>query len=78
MAKVPGDHDLDFLRHCTKEELEPIVGIILGTDGDGNIDRNGRISSSLDLSANFKKHWPDHTKYVDEIIEETRPSAGTR
>lgn len=76
MAKVPGDHDLDFLRQCTKEELEPLVGIILGTDDNGNIDRGGRISSELEQSSNFRKHWPDHTKYVDEIIEEIQTFGG--
>lgn len=70
MAKVPNDYDLDFLKTCTKEELSPIVGAILSTDKKGNIDKSGRITSELDTKDVFKKYYPDHTKYVDEIIEE--------
>lgn len=76
MAKRPEDYELNFLHQCTKDELEPLVGIILGTDDNGNIDRSGRISSSLESSDNFKKHYPDHTKYVDEIIEEIQTYGG--
>ena len=70
MAKLPNDYELDFLKTCSQEELEPLVGAILGTDGKGNIDRSGRFSSELDTNPAFMTHFPDHTKYVDEIIEE--------
>ena len=68
MARVPNDYDLNFLKKCSKEELEPLVGILLGTDDDGNIDETGRISSEL--------HQTDHTKYVNEIIEEIQKFGG--
>ena len=70
MAKIPNDYELDFLKTCSKEELEPLVGAILGTDDEGNIDRSGRFTSVLDVSPAFVKFYPDHTKYVDAIIEE--------
>ena len=66
----PADHDLDFLHNCTKEELEPIVGAILGKDEHGNINKRGRLTSDLDKSDTFKQCFPDHTKYVDDIIAE--------
>ncbi len=76
MAKVPNDYELDFLKNCTKEELEPLVGILLGTDEDGCINRGGRISSELEGTPAFKANYPDHTKYVDEIIEEIQKYGG--
>lgn len=76
MAKVPNDYELNFLKKCTKEELEPLVRIILGSDQDKNIDKSGRISSELDITPAFNKHFPDHTKYVDEIIEEIQRYGG--
>ena len=76
MAKLPNDYELDFLKSCTKEELEPLVGAILGTDDKGNIDRSGRFSSELDKKPAFTTHFPDHTKYVDAIIEEVQKYGG--
>ena len=76
MAKLPNDYELDFLKNCTKEELEPLVGAILGTDDNGNIDRSGRFSSELDNTPAFATHFPDHTKYVNEIIEEIQKYGG--
>ena len=76
MAKLPNDYELDFLKNCTKEELDPLVGAILGTDDKGNIDRSGRFSSELDNKPAFTTHFPDHTKYVDEIIEEIQKYGG--
>ncbi|MBO7684257.1 MAG: hypothetical protein J6T51_05995 [Kiritimatiellae bacterium] len=76
MAKLPNDYELDFLKNCTQEELEPLVGAILGTDDKGNIDRSGRFSSELDKKPAFTTHFPDHTKYVDEIIEELQKYGG--
>ena len=76
MAKLPNDYELDFLKACTKEELEPLVGAILGMDDKGNIDRSGRFSSELDKKPAFTTHFPDHTKYVDEMIEEIQKYGG--
>jgi len=76
MAKIPNDYELDFLKTCTAEELAPLVGAILGTDENGEIDRSGRFSSSLDKTPAFVANFPDHTKYVDEIIEELQEYGG--
>lgn len=92
MARHPADYELDFLYECTSEELDPLVGAILGTveskDSQGNvingpdghplkeIDRSGRISSKLDGLDVFKKNYPNHREYVDEIIEEIQLYGG--
>lgn len=76
MAKLPNDYELDFLKTCSQEELAPLVGTILGTDDKGNIDRSGRFSSELDKKPAFVTHYPDHTKYVDEIVEEIQKFGG--
>ena len=76
MAKLPNDYELDFLKTCTAEELAPLVGAILGTNENGEIDRSGRFSSSLDKAPAFVANLPDHTKYVDEIIEEIQKFGG--
>lgn len=86
------DHDLDFLLSCTSEELEPLVAAILGTvekkDLTGNvvknergnivkeIDRSGRYSSELDKTTAFKKCYPDHEKYVFDIIADLQLFGG--
>jgi uncharacterized protein YaaW (UPF0174 family) len=75
MAKLPNDKELEFLKTCTADELAPLVGIILGTK-DGEIDKSGRLTSELQSTQNFKKFYPDHTKYVDEMIEEIQKFGG--
>ena len=59
--KRPNDTNLDFLKSCTKEELEFLVRLIIDAGGKTN---------QLEDKAAFKLYQPDHTKYVDEIIEE--------
>lgn len=76
MAKRPEDSELNFLHTCSREELEPLVGVILGTDDSGKISTNGRMSSTLNKTDVFKANFPDHTKYVDEIIEEIQRYGG--
>lgn len=65
--KHPNDTDMDFLHNCANEDLEFLVRLIVGEGGKTN---------QLESSANFKLHHPNHTKYVDEIIEEIQRYAG--
>lgn len=76
MAKMPNDYELEFLKGCTDEELEPLVGAVLGTDDEGNINLAGRFSSQLNKTTAFKKNYPEHSKYVDELIEEIQRFGG--
>lgn len=92
MAKHPADYELDFLHNCTNEELEPLVAAILGTvekkDPSGKpirgsngevekeIDRSGRFSSKLDTKEIFRRNFPNHSAYVDDIIEELQLYGG--
>ena len=57
MECVPGDHDLDFLSECTKEQLDPLVSILLNA-----------ATNYLDINDDYKRYRPDHTKYVGAII----------
>lgn len=64
------DENLEFLNHCTAEELDPLLDAILDKD------RSGRISSELDLSPVYKYYKPDHTKYTGEIAHEIQKFGG--
>ena len=67
------DNDMDLvplLNVCDNEELDPLVGIILGKD------KSGRISSELDKTDIYKKNQPDHSKYSKEIAAEIQKFGG--
>ena len=57
MERVPGDYELDFLSECTKEQLDPLVSILLKA-----------ATNYLDINPDYKRYRPDHTKYVSAII----------
>lgn len=65
MKPVPSDRDLDFLKHCTKEELDPLVSILLNAS-----------TNWLAIDENYKFYNPDHTKYVDAIIADYQTFGG--
>jgi len=65
MNPVPGDHDLDFLYSCTKEELDPFAHIL--TDASTNW---------ITSEERYKRHSPDHTKYVDILIADFQRFGG--
>jgi uncharacterized protein YaaW (UPF0174 family) len=50
------DKDLEFLFDCTDEELDPMVQYITKA-----------FSNFLDIDENYKKHHPQHSKYVETI-----------
>ncbi len=56
---------IDFLHNCSKEELEPLVKIL--TDSS---------TSKLDESESYKSHAPNHTKYINEIIDDFEKFGG--
>jgi uncharacterized protein YaaW (UPF0174 family) len=65
--KHPTDEDLEFLKSCSKEELEFLVKLIT--------EKGGRTSQLKEKRA-YVANVADPTKYVDEIIEEIQRYAG--
>jgi uncharacterized protein YaaW (UPF0174 family) len=56
---------IKFLEHCTNEELAPLVKIL--TDSS---------TSKLDSKDEYKEHYPNHQKYVYEIIDDYEKFGG--
>ncbi|TKI70464.1 zinc-ribbon domain-containing protein [Sulfurimonas crateris] len=56
---------IKFLEHCTNEELAPLVKIL--TDSS---------TSKLDSKDEYKEHYPNHQKYVHEIIDDYEKFGG--
>ena len=58
---------IPLLRECNNDELDNLVGYI---------SKKGKVSSQLQTTRAYKKHNPDHIKYVDEIIAEIQKFGG--
>lgn len=65
------DEDLEFLQYCSNESLGDLVSI-LTTDTDGST----RYTESLTGSEKYKKHYPNHSMYWEEIAEELQTYGG--
>lgn len=65
------DSDLEFLREVPSEELGLLVEI-LTKDSDGK----KRYSESLTGKDLYKKYYPNHHEYVDDIMEELQRFGG--
>lgn len=59
------DQDLEFLQHCSDEDLSPLVKV-LTERGDGA----ERLTEELTVSKRYKAHHPRHHKYWDLIAAE--------
>ena len=57
------DSDLEFLRSMESKDLDVLVETLTGK-GKSNLTEN------LSQQDGYKRHYPNHIKYVDEIIEE--------
>lgn len=64
------DSDLEFLRSMTDKDLEVLVETLTGKYGDR------RWTESLTGNDRYKRHYPNHSKYVDEIMEELQRFGG--
>ena len=52
------DPDLEFLGKCTTKQLDALVHVLThGKDG------SPRLTSNIDLTEEYKTHYPDHAKY---------------
>ena len=62
------DADLtELLKKCSNEDLDTLVQYIT---------QKGSISETLSVSQVYMQHKPDHTKYVNEIIDEIQCFGG--
>lgn len=64
------DEDLEFLRKLKSSDLNELVEILKGKNGE---ERIGDFLSTNDL---FKKFYPDHKEYIDLIFEEIQRYGG--
>ena len=58
------DEDLEFLRSMQNTDLDTLVEILIGKEGSGN------LTEELTSNPLYKKFYPDHTKYIEEIMGE--------
>ena len=65
------DNDLKFLKKCNDSDLSVLV-TILTMDSDGR----KRYSEQLTKSELYKKHFPKHSKYWEEIAKELQKFGG--
>lgn len=64
------DSELEFLGNLTSKELDPLVDALLDSD------HKGRLMSELNGTPSFKKYYPDHAKYVGEMVHELQKFGG--
>ena len=64
------DKDLEFLRELKSSDLNELVEILKGKDGDE------RMTEEFSNNELFKKFYPDHQKYVELIFEELQYFGG--
>ena len=65
------DSDLEFLGSCSSEELNDLV-YLLTHDKDGK----SRLTESLTSNEKYKRYYPDHHQYWQEIAEEVQRFGG--
>lgn len=65
------DPDLEFLSELSSEELHNLVEIL-------TLDKEGKalLTENLTYSEKYKKHYPDHKMYWEEIAEELQLFGG--
>lgn len=63
------DEDLEFLRSMQSTDLDTLVEILTGKD-------KSNATENLSQQSGYKTHYPNHIKYVDEIMEELQRFGG--
>lgn len=63
--KCREDPDLEFLKRCSAEDLDPLVEILTRTKKGRT-----RLTQRLTKQSRFKEHSPNHRKYWDLIAAE--------
>lgn len=64
------DQDLEFLHSLKSEDLNDLVQTLLFDKG------SPRFTESLSTTDKYKKYSPNHSKYINEIIEEIQLFGG--
>lgn len=64
------DEDLEFLRSMQSADLDTLVEILIGKEGSGN------FTEELTMNPLYKKFYPDHIKYIEEIMGEIQCFGG--
>lgn len=64
------DEDLEFLRYMQSADLDTLVEILIGKEGSGN------FTEELTMNPLYKKFYPDHIKYIEEIMGEIQCFGG--
>ncbi|MCW9711257.1 DUF3944 domain-containing protein [Avibacterium sp. 21-586] len=65
------DPDLEFLANCSSDELDQLV-YLLTHDKDGN----SRLTEELTSSDDYKRYYPEHSKYWQNIAAEIQLFGG--
>ena len=65
--REPDDDLIPLLQGCTADELDNLVGYIT---------QKGGTACQLKHVAAYKEHFPDHTRYADEIAAEIQKFGG--
>ncbi|MDG6340211.1 DUF3944 domain-containing protein [Glaesserella parasuis] len=65
------DYDLEFLKDCRSNELDDLV-YVLTHDKDGS----PRLTETLTTTDKYKRYFPQHNAYWDEIAEEIQYFGG--
>ncbi|ENM4575877.1 TPA: DUF3944 domain-containing protein, partial [Citrobacter freundii] len=68
MATYRHDPDLEFLRHCHRDDLDLLVSVLICDPKDGL----ARITETLTYDPQYKKHKPNHPRYWDAIAAEVQ------
>ena len=64
------DEDLEFLRSMQSKDLDALVEILTGKDGDR------RLTEELTANPLYKRFYPEHIEYVEEVMEELQLFGG--
>lgn len=65
------DPDLDFLGDCSSEELADLVYLLTFDK-----DNKARLTEQLSKNGKYKRYYPDHKMYWEEIAEEVQLFGG--
>lgn len=66
------DPDLEFLSNCSSKELDQLVNILTKDPKDGSL----RLTEELTTNDKYKRYYPNHKEYWEEIASEIQLFGG--